>query len=65
MHLIQDGKLQSGDKLQTINGESVEAMSHQEVVEKLRLLNEEADSITLSIVREEVSKEITSIIKVQ
>ena len=39
-------------------------MSHQDVVEKLRLLNEEADLITLWVIREEVSQEGTSPIKV-
>ena len=61
---IQDGKLQNGDKLQIINGVRVETMSHQEVVEKLRLLNEEADFVTLWVTRE-VSKIETSTMKVQ
>ena len=53
---MKDGKLRKGDKLLTINGENVENMAHQDVVKKLRLLNEEAtNSITLCVAREEVS----------
>ena len=40
----------------TINGENVENMPHQDVVKKLRQLNEDEanDSITLCIMRQEV-----------
>ena len=43
----------------TINGENVENMVHQDVVKKLRLLNEDEanNSITLCVMREEVSDE--------
>ena len=37
-----------------VNGENVETLPHQEVVEKLRQLNEEADSISLCVTREEI-----------
>ena len=35
-----------------INDESVEDMSHQQIVQKLRQLNEEADIINLTVSRE-------------
>ena len=52
---LQQGELRKGDKLLAINDECVENMPLQDVVKKLRLLNEEAtNSITLCIMREEV-----------
>ena len=54
-NIQQQGELRKGDKLLTINDECVENMPHQDVVKKLRQLNEEAtNSITLCIMREEV-----------
>jgi hypothetical protein len=54
---LQQGELRKGDKLLTINDECVENMLHQDVVTKLRHLNEEAtNSITLCVMREEVCK---------
>ena len=52
---MQDRNLQVGDRIVKLNDESVVGMPHQEVVEKLRKLNDEADSITLSVMREEYS----------
>ena len=47
--------MRTGDKLLSINDENVENMPHQEVVKKLKELNEEAtNSITLCVMREEV-----------
>ena len=47
--------MRTGDKLLSINDEDVKNMPHQEVVKKLRELNEEAtNSITLCVMREEV-----------
>ena len=47
--------MRTGDKILSINDENVENMPHQEVVKKLKELNEEAtNSITLCVMREEV-----------
>ena len=52
---LQQGELRNGDKLLAINDECVENMPHQDVVKKLRLLNEEAtNSVTLCVLRKEV-----------
>ena len=64
MFLNQDGKLQKGDKILTIDGENVESMPHQDVVKKIRLLNESANSITLCVMREEVCQRNLSTEKV-
>ena len=64
MFLNQDGKLQKGDKILTIDGENVESMPHQDVVKKLRLLNNEsANSITLCVMREEVCQATEKVLR--
>ena len=50
--------MQIGDRIVKVNNESVEGMPHQEVIEKLRQLNDEADSIILSVMREECSDDM-------
>ena len=67
MHIIlkylQQGELRKGDKLLTINDECVENMPHQDVVRKLRHLNEEATNlITLCVMREEVKKFVVQLL---
>lgn len=61
----QDGKLQKGDKILTIDDENVENIPHQDVIKKLRLLNEEAtNSITLCVLREEACQGNSKTMKV-
>ena len=55
---MQDRNLQMGDRIVKLNDESVVGVPHQEVVEKLRKLNDEAEYITLSVIREEHSDKV-------
>jgi len=47
----QDGRLQVGDRIVEINGESVAHLSHSDMVDKVKALGQGGESIQLRVAR--------------